>query len=527
MKKVSLVFASVLFALSMFAQTLQDAQKEIDNENYFKARQILFKLLNDPAQNKAEVAYYLGNALVKSDDLDSAKLFYKMAVTPDAKNALGQVAAGRLALLNKNKAEAALDFQRATQLTKGKSASIYYEIGDAYFKPTISDLAAAITNLEAAYALDGKNTTVMLELGDAYLENSVNDNTMGGKAMNKYESAAEINKSLALAWIKIGRLAVRGRIYDQAIDAFNKALNIDQKYPVVYKELAEAYYLTKQYEKVKPNFEKYVALSPGDNQAITTLASLDFQNKEYDKAIEESNKGLKNDPNNYIFQRIIAFSNYELKRYKDASDASQKFWANPAKKIKDIDYIYSARIAAAVGDTTGAMNYFTVALKNDSTNCDLLGEYGKVLYQSKRFADAINQYALKKAKCGNLSSLEVYYLGRCYVSSGDSIMADSTFGEFIRRNPTSPDGYFNRARVRVRMGKPEDFLALSDYQKYVEVTAADPSKYKKNIAEAYDYQGIYYLEKEKDNAKAKEMFNKALELDPNDESAIDALKQIK
>ena len=529
MRKVILVVVVLFLSLGIFAQTLQDAQKQMDNENYFKARQILFKLINDPSQDKAVVAYYLGNTLLNSDDVDSAKIFYKMVFNPDTRTALGYVATGRLALLAKDKVGAKAAFDRALQTSKSKNANIFFEIGDAYLRPEVIDVQQAISNLESAYNLDNKNTTIMLELGDAYLENSASDNTMGGKAMNKYEGASDLNPKLALAWIKIGRLDVRGRIYDDAIKAFKKALEIDHNYPIVYKELAETYARTRQFDQVKPNFEKYLELSPGDIAARTTLAALYFQSKEYQQAIDESNKGLKTDPNNYIFQRIISFSNYELKRYKDANDASLKFWDIANKKVKDIDYIYSARIAAAVGDSTRAMGYFKTALANDSANCDLIGEFGKVLYQARHYDEAIAQYAYKKAKCGSLSSIEVYYLGRSYVSMGDSIMSDTAFTEFIDRNPTSPDGYFNRARIRLKIGKLEDFNALPDYQKYIEVVMAIPdhSKYNKNLVEAYDYVGLYAMEKEKDKAKAKENFNKALELDPNDEIATAYLKQMK
>jgi len=524
------VFSAVVLVLSIYvatAQTLADAQREIDNENYFKAKQILFKLLKDGSVSKNDAAYYLGNAYLKSDDADSAKVLYQLVFNPDTRTALGYVANGRIALLNKDKANAKANFDRALQTSKMKNANIYYEIGDAYFRPAVIDLSAAISNFESAYNLDNKNTTIMLALGDAYLENSVNDNTMGGKAMNKYEGAAEINKGLALAWIKTGRLSVRGRMYDNAIESFNKALAIDQNFPVVYKELAEAYYLTKQYDKVKPNFEKYIALSPGDNQARTTLASLYFQSKEYDKAIEESNKGLATDPNNYIYQRIISFSNFELKRYKDAAEASQKFWANATKKVKDIDYIYSARIAAQTGDTTGAINYFKTALANDSANCDLLGEFGKVLFQAKHYNEAVAQYNSKKAICGKLNSVELYYLGRTYINANDSIMADTTFAEFITRNPTSPDGYYWRAstNVRFQLQKAETFPALPYYQKYIEVASVDPAKYKRNLVEANDYVGAYYLSK-KDKETAKPYILKALELDPADEIAVELMKQL-
>lgn len=535
MKKLTLLSTAVFFTVALFAQTLDEAKKEIDNENYFKAKQVLFKLINDPAQNKTEVAYYLGNAMLKSDDIDSAKIMYKMVYNPESRSALGYVANGRLALLAKNNADAKANFDRALQTSKMKDANIYYEIGDAYFRPDVIDIAAAIANLEAAYNLNNKNTTIILALGDAYLENSVNDPSMGGKAMNKYEYASDLNKNLAMAWIKIGRLSSRARIYDQAIVSYNKALAIDQRDPLVYKELAMAYYNTRQYDKFKENYQKYLDLSPGDNQAKEFIINVYFTNKEYDKVIEEANKGLINDPNNAVFYRALAYANFELKRYKEAAAAMQQFNNNPNRKERDRDIIYSARIAAATGDTATANRSFKIVLDKDSMNADFLSEYAKMLFTAKQYPAAIEQYNIKKNRLGKLTSTEVYYLGRAYLETGDSLNADTTFAEFITRNPSSPDGYFWRARTNLKLGKAEDFKALPYYQKYLELTLADPVKYAPNAngklstigynqIESYIYQGVAVADKDK--AKAKEYYNKALELDPNDANAIFFMKQL-
>lgn len=527
MRKLILTAATAFLSVVLFGQTLQDAQKLIDNESYFKAKQTLYKVLAAGTELKPDVYYYLGNAYLKDDDVDSAKLFYKQVFNPDTRTPLGYLANGRLALLNKNTVEAKQNFDRALQITKMKNANIYYEIGDAYFKPNIIDLQAAITNFEAAYNLDSKNTSILLELGDAYLENSANDPSMGGKAMNKYESASEINKSLPLAWIKIGRLSMRGRIYDQAIDAFDKALAIDPSYAVIYKELGEAYYYTKQFDKMLTNFKKYVALSPGDLKAQTTILEIYARNKEWDKVVDEANNALKNNPDNPLFLRYIFYGDYELKRYKDGYDVMTKYMQMPGVTPKPTDYIYAARLASQMNDTTAAFNYFNTALANDSTNCDLLSEFAKTLFLSRNYTAAISQYEKKKAACGDqLSSLEVYYLGRAYYSNNDFVKADTTFAEFAERNPTSPDGYFWRARSNVQIGKPEDFNAYPFYQKYIDVAGSNPEKYKSNLTEAYLYLGVYSLEKGKDKAKAKEYFNKVLELDPNDANAAEFLKQL-
>ncbi len=68
---------------------------------------------------------------------------------------------------------------------------------------------------------------------------------------------------------------------------------------------------------------------------------------------------LQDDPNNYILLRSLSFSNFELKRYKDGYEYAKRFWANSrGKKVKPIDYVYSARLAALNGDTVQAIDYF-------------------------------------------------------------------------------------------------------------------------------------------------------------------------
>ena len=526
MKNVILV-AALLMATHVFGQTLQDAQRELDNESYFKAKQILFKLLNDGSSNKNEVSYYLGNSYLKSDDADSAKMFYQRVNDPDAKNPFNLVAKGRIALLQKNTTEAKQSFDLALKFTKFKNAVIYYEIGDAYFRPAVIDLAEAIKALEAGLALDNKNTSIMLELGDAYLESSTTDPQGGGKAMTQYQNARGINKNLSIAWIKEGRLDVRGQIYDAAIDVFNKALQIDENYPIVHKELGEVYYFTKQYDKMISEFQKYVALSPGDSKARTVILEMLMRNRAFDKVAEEAAKALKADPTNLDFMRYLIYSDLELKRYKEGNDQSTIFFASPNVKPKTRDIVSAARLAAAVNDTTRAFSYFKLALSTDTANCDLLTEYAKALYGAKHYSESVEQYNNKKAKCGDLKALDFYYLGRAYLLMDDSLNADTNFASFIIKSPTTPDGYYWRARTNLKIGKFEDYNSLPYYLKYIEIAGSNPAKYKDNLIEAYQYLGVYYISKMKDKVKAKEYLDKALELDPNDTNTQDFLKQLK
>lgn len=537
----SLKVFAVLLTLSstLFGQTaIDDARKELDKENYIKAKNILLKAYIDGTTDKVTTAYYLGNAYLKLDDKDSAKIFYRVPGFEN-KTAYGYLAYGRLTLLNGDKVKAKELFEKAAITSKMKNSEVLYQIGDAWFRPTVTDINEAIKNFEDAYKLDNKNYTNMLDLGDAYLENNE-----GGKAMSKYESAAEVNKNLTLAWIKIGRLNTRARTYDDAIAAYNKAIALEPDYAIAHKELAEAYFLAKKYDKAKPEFKRYIELNKDDADAKTKFLSFLFSIKEYEQTNTEALDMRKDDPNNYLILRALVYANYELKRYKEGLDFAKIFWgAAPSSKVKPMDYVYTAKLATQNGDTAMALKYFTTALASDTNNADLLSDYGKLMWNTKRYYDAISVYSRKIDKFG-ASFYDYYYMGRSkyqiasnYNKIKDNklakdsaviyfVAADSAFAQLTAKYPTTPDGWQYRAKANNNLD-PEMKTAAAKpfYEQFIKVAeaSADPTKYKNFLIESYQFLGAYYLNT-KDTGTARGYLNKALELDPNSEFTKELMK---
>ena len=544
MKNLKLFAVLIFLSAQVFGQSaLDNAKNEIEKENYIKAKNILFTALNDGSSDQKEVAYYLGNAFLKNDDADSAKIFYRMVGGAENKTKLGYLAYGRLTLLNGDKATAKQLFEKAAISSRMKDAHILYQIGDALFRPTISDLSAAIGYFEDAYKLDNKNTMNMLELGDAYLENNE-----GGKAMSKYESAGEVNPKLTLAFIKIGRLNTRARTYDDAINAYMKAIALEPDYAIAHKELAEAYYLGHKYDLAKPEFKKYIDLNKDDADAKTKFLTFLFQIKEYEQCATEAQTMLNDDPTNFLILRALFYSNYELKRYKEGMEISQRFWvAAPKSKVKPFDYVETAKLATKTNDTTTALKYFTIALSVDSNNADLLSDYGMLMFNTKRYSDAVATYTKKVTRfAANTSFYDFYYLGRSNYSIGLSfksrkddatakdsaayyfLAADTAFAQLLPKYATTPDVWQWRAKANNNLD-PEMKTASAKpyYEQYIKIAEGlDPAKVNKNfLVEAYQYLGAYFIEKN-DKGVARGWLEKALKLDPENEATKSWLKDL-
>jgi lipoprotein NlpI len=93
-------------------------------------------------------------------------------------------------------------------------------------------------------------------------------------------------------------------------------------------------------------------------------------------------------------------------------------------------------------------------------------------------------------------------------------------------------GYLWAAKARAQYDSTgEQGVAVPMYEKFVEKALVNPEKNKKDLVDAYDYLGMYYLHKsanEKEGlAKATEYFKKVQQLDPSNERAKNFFEELK
>src|ERR1700748_1690384 len=86
---------------SVFAQSLADAKKAIDAEQYQKAKSML-KNLTVTQADKDENYFYLGWVYIKQEYLDSAKTVFNKGIAVNPKSALNFVGIGAVAHVEKD-----------------------------------------------------------------------------------------------------------------------------------------------------------------------------------------------------------------------------------------------------------------------------------------------------------------------------------------------------------------------------------------------------------------------------------------
>jgi len=544
--KVSkIVLALTLVGSSVFAQSIADAKKAIDAEQFQKAESML-KNLTVTQATKDENFFYLGWVYILQEYPDSAKAVFQKGIAVNPKSALNYAGLGAAAFMDKDRNTATTNFNQAVALA-GKDSKPYLYVGKAYLlndvdgKVPAADANAAIAVLTKGKTVNPKDAEILVALGDALRTQSKNT-----EALANYQSALELDPKLAHAKVATGVIWKYANNFESSETEFKAALAIDPNYGPAYREWAETdvrwafsdpKMASAKIKEATEQYKKYLSLT--DLSLDSRLRYADFLLLSGDfKTLQTEAQSLSSSANsNLKVYRYLGYSGYENKDYP-AGLAAMNNWITKAdpKRIIPRDYVYLGRLQIASKQDSLGIASLRKAASLDTTNVDVYSEIGKTLFGEKKYAEAGDAYRTYTQKGKNVKLLDYFYEGISYYFAyddkkpgADSLIAkaDSALSYVNQKSPTTADAYLYRARVNELKDKDRNNIvgyAKPFYEKYIEVTIAKggtpTDKVKKELAEAYVYLGTYAEFKEKDAAKAAENYTKARDNDPTNKQVV-------
>jgi len=545
---------------SVFAQSLADAKKAIDAEQYQKAKSML-KNLTVTQADKDENYFYLGWVYLKQDYLDSAKTIFNKGLAVNSKSALNYVGLGAAAHVEKDNATATTDFNTAVSLAGKKNSTPYLYIGLSYLLPvsgssigpkgsavTAADANAAIAILNEGKAANPRDAEVMTAIGDAN-RSQLNSN----EAYSAYSSALSLDPKSAAANVAEGVLWKYADNFDGAVTQFKAAIAIDPNYGPAYREWAETdlrwadtdptLHDAKVQEAVD-NYKKYISLTDYSVESQMRYADFLITAKDYvtlQKVATDLSASVKS---NLRVYRYLGYAAFENKDYPTAETALTK-WTTQAdpKRLIPFDYLNLGKSELALKkDSLGVLD-LRKALTLDTTQVDVYGDIATSLFSLKKYQEAADAYHIygEKSPHAKLKDHfnEGYSFYEAYLAQArkaqtvktfkpDSTLltkADSAFS-YVQHKLANPN-----ISVVYYQAQVKDFedagdrnnikgLAKPFYEQYIQLVLAKggtpDADTKSNLVDAYVYLGNYAEFKDKDHAKALDDFNKAKELDPTD-----------
>lgn len=540
MKKTALFCALGISGL-MNAQSLQDAITKTENERY-EAAAADYRALIAKEGSKGDNYFHYGENFFKRGDIDSANIFYAKGTELSPTYPMNFIGLGKV-LLSKNDVNGAkTQFFKATSISQSKNAEVFRRIAEAWLATDYKNPDEAITAANMAIKLDGKNPENFIVLGDAMLEKNPSD---GGGPIKQYKQATTLNPKSAKGIIREGKLYQRGRNYQLALEKYKEAEAIDATYAPAYREKAELYFLAGQSAKSIENWKKYLEFNNSDYARYRYMSAL-YTNKQYSEAVKEY-EGLKsNGFNNLYLERLAGYSYAEMgdktdkEAYNKGLTAINKFFemATPNFKYIANDYKYKGILLSRTGKDSLAFLEMDKAIALDPAFAkDIYTEMGMIAYRSKKY-DKVASIIEKKMSTDALNNNDYFNYGRANYNLGQNklieassikdakakaakeaeaqpfmVKADSAFAGLIRLNPNWVTAYTWRGRssslINFDSAKPY-------YEKVLAVVKPEEKtgSYKKDVVEAYEYLGSYYVNT-KDKANADATFTSLKEIDPN------------
>lgn len=559
MKRKCLTIALLSLATGVMAQSVEDGQKNLYYGKYQSAKQALEKAVAAKASDDRGY-YYLGLAELGLENKDAAAAAFTKGLQAVPNSPLLTAGAGRIDLINGDAAAAKTKFEAAATATKGKNGEVARAIADANTEVKAGNRAYALStmqtllNNEGAKKKDQYTATAAdyIELGDA-LRMLGGEN--GGKAIEAYEKALEIDPKNAEAIMKQGSVNYNAKLKQDALANWIKATTVDPNYGPAFFELYSFYFTQRadQFDipKAKEYLQKYLAVADPTDKVGNEyyLAAITFFNKDYDAAIEKAKSLIP-----------IANEAFQGKLTRLIGDAYlQKGDSLTARKTMD-EYV------AKVGDAKLEVNDYkllseiygrlklsdsTAQAQNDTKALGYLEKYATAdtTKDAERFENVAKAYAAARiyGKAGDwyqkLLDLKIeqkqtptavdyynvglnYYRGSASENGTDTVFlnkADTAFGKLSEKFPDITTGPYWRGMANA--GKDVEAktgVALPYFEKYISMAEADSEKNKTGLVKAYTYIMVYYYNKD-DKANLQKYLDKVLPLDPNNEAA----KQIK
>lgn len=218
-----------------------------------------FNKLLEIEEDTAPIYYELGHLYVKKQDKINAISAFKLAVEQEPENPFYNNSLAYAFVQAELYDDAIEYYQKAIKLNPDTEwtsivcealGSIYYQIKENY--------EAAIASYQAGSVLDPNNSEIFLSLGDVYMSDNDLDN-----AIRAYCDSINIKSDDYRAFAKLGIALWEKDYLEEAIVAYNKAIDLNPEYDVAQNNLGVIYLdgLGDTQEALK-YFNSAIALNP-------------------------------------------------------------------------------------------------------------------------------------------------------------------------------------------------------------------------------------------------------------------------
>ena len=434
---------------------------------------------------------------------------------------------------------AALPFIRQALKIDAKNPEIYLIAGDIYI--LAPDGSGAIKNYSMAQYYDPKSPTALMKQGNIYVR---------GKnlsaAIPLFEEAISIDPNYAPAYRELGELYWRAGRNEQSTTNYKKYIDLSKGNIPAQTRYVNSLFYAGDYDQVIKNVDEILAVDKS-RPVMNRLAGyssfeLSAKNKseDYSKALgymEELFKALPEErilwKDHHYMARILVRKNQNYTQMVEELPALESQLAREKRNLAAATTpAAKAKIQPAVDDLTAKITALKANISNADKELDrAFSEFEKVSQMKPQDRGVLSEMATqyyffrrydKAAKTlarmidpNDVKLEDLMQVGRAYYNGENYKTADSVFNDVIKRSPDYVPAYLWIARTYTKLDPDyKTGIARPKFEKLIQVAKADSLKYDSEMGEAFGYLG-YYFSSKNDYGKAKEIYNRWINLNPN------------
>jgi tetratricopeptide (TPR) repeat protein len=446
-----------------------------------------------------------------------------------------QVALGTLDFQQHDFKSAAASYQRALSLDPKFSAAW---AAQATLCVAENDLTNAETNFKSAADLAPDRSSIRVVYARFKV---INGDAAGGRQI--LEEVVKRTPDYLPAWMELAEIALVERKFDKCQEALDRVLDRDrdnfdgmmldsrlklvqknlpaaiaelermtQIFPQAsraYYQLAQAYLANGDFDKATANLEQAIARDPDFAEATMLLAKIQIQNRNLDTAISELEKLVRQQPLQVKAQLLLAAAYRQDKRFDDAmtiyNSLEKALPGNPQIPLL-IGSVYVDQ-----NDNAGARREFDRAQEMAPDNLQVLAQLVDLDLSEKQYTAALGRVQGRLQK--NPGQAELYMLqARVFSAEGEYEQSEAALRKGLAASPDNANLTLLLAQAYVVSKQNDQALVQLD-----RVLAGNP----KNLSALMLKASIYGLNQ--DFSKQADIYEKMLEIEPNDPLALNNL----
>lgn len=198
--------------------------------------------------------------------------------------------------------------------------------------------------------------------------------------------------------LKRAESLVARKLYDDAIEVYQKCLEMSPRDATLYNRIGVAYHRNQNYALARKNYERAIKLDPSYAEAYNNLGTIAFTERKYNKAIKFYKKALKLHPDGATMHYNLGSAWFAKEKYEEAFQEYQTAFNLDPNLMEHISatgsiirtmgfnramyHFYMAKIYAGMGKNDEAIDFLARAMEEGFKDTDLI-------YKDRAFASLI------------------------------------------------------------------------------------------------------------------------------------------